>query len=71
MNKNTLIRNLCSVEFRSKSKTKRLIEEYTATVQIEILEGLPKIESISPSCAMHANNQLQIWKDEQLKHLTK
>lgn len=32
-----LIRDLCSVEFRSKSKTKRLIEDYTKKVREETI----------------------------------
>lgn len=43
-----LIRDLCSVEFRSKSKTKRLIEDYTKKVREETIreveENLPKTE---------------------------
>lgn len=43
MTKDELIRDLCSVDFRIKSKTRGLIEEYTNQVRLETIKELEEM----------------------------
>lgn len=59
MTKNELIRDLCSVEFRTKSETRRLVDEYEKSVIKKFLGKVAVITTEYSNRLYQETNDLQ------------